>query len=364
MNPEPSPRQEIVLEELEQAQKQATPKKRQWWWYALGGVLLLGLLGFGFSYRLIVGHLQQAKETPLPPAPSANVPLEESRPKSRVEQYEEEWRTRNKRAQEEAVEADRLNRIAMSWDQVYQQEGRSAKQEEKEEEWPEGKREQEKAPASLPARYQRLSTNDKPPISRRRKARATTQQTSSKQEAAQTEIEARRAAAVVVPVAFNTLSSRGEEAVSAQGLISAVTEGSQKVMAGQAIKFRLTQDFYLGEQLIPKNTPVVGLCRFGDGRVQVQIQQLVLAGEIIPVELRCFDQDLLEGIAYADPRLKQRSQQEANNLAGDAWDQLLAEVPYAGALLMTGKNVATARLRDQRLKVRISNNYRVYFKLY
>ncbi|MEL7531337.1 MAG: conjugative transposon protein TraM [Bacteroidota bacterium] len=338
---------EIIIEQLAEAQQAPKKAERKKWPFLLGGGLVILLLLFGIAYRFLLGELMAPKTTPIPPGPSAEVDLADQRPKGRVEQYQEDLRTRPKREREEAIESDRLDRIAMTWDRIYGQ-----KDEEK------GATEPPSPPKSDPARrYEAYRSANQRPSQRK----APTKTVAKTQNEA---ILARRETAEKALVGFNTISMSARLEEEAQGLITAVTDGEQKVMAGQVIKFRLTQAFMLGEQLVPKNTPAVGICQFGNGRVKVVITQLFLGGEIVPVQLRCFDQDLVEGIAYADPRLKQRSRNEGVNLGDEALDQLLSEIPYAGALLMTGRNVAKERLRDQRVKIRITNNYRVLFKLY
>ena len=61
---------------------------------------------------------------------------------------------------------------------------------------------------------------------------------------------------------FNT--SVGGKVSVAKNTIAAVVANDQSVINGQAVKFRLTEPMWVGNALIPRNTPLVGVARLQD----------------------------------------------------------------------------------------------------
>ena len=119
-----------------------------------------------------------------------------------------------------------------------------------------------------------------------------------------------------------------------------------------------------GGELLPANTPLMGLCSFGNSRIKAEVGAVYHQGELLPIMLKLFDTNLIEGIAYHDPRIKAQEQREIESAGSELYDDILYEIPYAGAFLNAGKNILKNRSREKSRKVSLPNNYRVNFQVY
>lgn len=329
--------------------KEKKPLSKKIWLF-----LLLGSIPFilGFLLFLLQGQSIKNGQTPIPPPPEMEADLSALSPKEKKEQYLLDMQNRAKDARKQQQEAGRLERIAMSWEDVYEKEKEEKKRSSAQESV-------EKPSEEIPNRTR--------PLLPRSGAKKSDRSAYRNKEPSQTEssILKRRKEAARKSISFNTVSASGSSASSKPlAMVTAAVEGDQKVHAGQAVKFRLTQDLIAGALHIPKNTQLVGICSFGNGRVKATVSQVMLHGNILPITLKCFDQDLIEGIAYNDPRVKERARREFSTAGEDEWDQLISEVPYAGALLSATKNIAKENLRSNKTSVLLTSNYRVIFKLF
>lgn len=345
--PPPKPEQQL---ELPISAKEKKPFSKKIWLYLLLGSIpfILGILLF-----LLQGQGITNGQTPIPPPPEMEADLSELSPKEKKEQYLLDMQNKARNARKQQQEEGRLERIAMSWEDVYE------KEKEEEKNRSSTQTSAEKPPKEIPKRT-------RPPLPRSG-AKKSGRSAYQNKEPSQTEssILKRRKEAERKNISFNTVSASGSSASSKPlAMVTAAVEGDQKIHAGQAVKFRLTQDLIAGSLHIPKNTQLVGICSFGNGRVKATVSQVMLHGNILPITLKCFDQDLIEGIAYNDPRVKERARREFSNAGEDEWDQLISEVPYAGALLSATKNIAKENLRSNKTSVLLTSNYRVIFKLF
>lgn len=93
---------------------------------------------------------------------------------------------------------------------------------------------------------------------------------------------------------FNT--SVGRKASFAKNTIAAVVANDQSVINGQAVKFRLTEPMWVGNALIPRNTPLVGVARLQGERLEVAITSIEANGSVYEVDLTVYDSDGQEGI--------------------------------------------------------------------
>ena len=93
---------------------------------------------------------------------------------------------------------------------------------------------------------------------------------------------------------FNT--SVGEKVSVAKNTIAAVVANDQSVINGQAVKLRLTEPMWVGNALIPRNTPLVGVARLQGERLEVAITSIEANGSVYEVDLTVYDSDGQEGI--------------------------------------------------------------------
>ena len=356
-------------------------KKRRLRLYAFlgAGLLLLILAALSIAYLEYIQRDRAAK-TPIIINPVSSEDPAKIRPPSKKEQYLEEMRNRKKNEKKEALEADRLERISMSWEKIYrgmEKEGEDTPSVEK------IRYESEEESVSEMKAIDRLSyrrrkngeirtspvdaVRERPRNSEARKKNPYSNQYAPTKLQQKNQILARRLNSEQNgEVAFNTLSQRNTKLdeipiARVRGYIA----GDQKIRAGQYIKLRLAEDLLLPSgEVLPAASQLMGLCFFGNSRIKAEVQAVYLKGELLPISLRIFDQDLIEGIAYHDPRIKEREQREVENSANSIYDDLFSEIPYAGAFLNAGRNIAKSRLREKSRKVHLPNNYPLIFQVY
>ena len=93
---------------------------------------------------------------------------------------------------------------------------------------------------------------------------------------------------------FNT--SVGGKVSVAKNTIAAVVANDQSVINGQAVKLRLIEPMWVGNALIPRNTPLVGVARLQGERLEVAITSIEANGSVYEVDLTIYDSDGQEGI--------------------------------------------------------------------
>lgn len=93
---------------------------------------------------------------------------------------------------------------------------------------------------------------------------------------------------------FNT--SVGLKRSVGKNTIAAVIAGNQSVTNGQSVKLRTTEQMWIGNRLIPRNTVLVGAARLQDERLVIEISSIECQGSIYDVELKVYDSDGQEGI--------------------------------------------------------------------
>jgi len=78
--------------------------------------------------------------------------------------------------------------------------------------------------------------------------------------------------------------------------IQAIVPEDQTLQNGSTIRLRLMQDIYVGSHRIPANNFIYGTCTVTNQRLQVQLTSAVDNNEILPISLKVYDLDGLEGI--------------------------------------------------------------------
>lgn len=93
---------------------------------------------------------------------------------------------------------------------------------------------------------------------------------------------------------FNT--SVGSSRIVNKNTIAAIVANNQSVTDGESVKLRTTEPMWVGSQLIPRNTVIVGSARVQGERLEIEISSIECDGSIYDVELQVYDSDGQEGI--------------------------------------------------------------------
>lgn len=134
---------------------------------------------------------------------------------------------------------------------------------------------------------------------------------------------------------------------------------------GQAVKLRTVEPMWIGNQLIPRNTTIVGEARLQGERLGVEITSIETNGSIYEVELQVFDSDGQLGInipnSMESDALHEIGANMGNtmgssiNISTDAGAQIASDV---GRGLINGvSQYLTKKMRI--VKVHLKSGYRV-----
>lgn len=91
-------------------------------------------------------------------------------------------------------------------------------------------------------------------------------------------------------------TAAGNEDVTDKNSIRACVYQTVTLTSGKELQIRLLEPMRAGHILIPANTIVTGACRIGGERMEVTVNSIQYAGNIIPVELQVYDMDGQRGI--------------------------------------------------------------------
>ncbi|NEW81685.1 MAG: conjugative transposon protein TraM [Mariniphaga sp.] len=100
----------------------------------------------------------------------------------------------------------------------------------------------------------------------------------------------------------NSLVSKktSDSAQPTTGAIPAEIYETATVLSGNRVKIRLLEETRLNGQVIPRNTFVYGICRTDNERLQIEVQQILVSGQFIPVKMTVCDLDGLQGLYVPD----------------------------------------------------------------
>ena len=100
----------------------------------------------------------------------------------------------------------------------------------------------------------------------------------------------------------NSLASKktSDSADPTTGAIPAEIYETATVLTGNRVKIRLLEDTRLNGRVIPRNTFVYGICRTDNERLQIEVQQIQVGGQFIPVKITVCDLDGLPGLYVPD----------------------------------------------------------------
>lgn len=92
-------------------------------------------------------------------------------------------------------------------------------------------------------------------------------------------------------------TAAGNEGIKDKNSIRACVNQTITLTSGKELQIRLLEPMIAGNIRIPANTILVGACRIGNERMEVTINSIQYAGNIIPVELQVYDLDGQRGIS-------------------------------------------------------------------
>lgn len=114
------------------------------------------------------------------------------------------------------------------------------------------------------------------------------------------------------------LTAAGGEDVKHRNSIRACVYQTVTLTTGKELQIRLLEPIRAGNIRIPENTVVTGTCRIGGERMEVTINSIQYAGNIIPVELRVYDLDGGAGISVPGNDEVKAVKEVASTLASSA----------------------------------------------
>ena len=163
---------------------------------------------------------------------------------------------------------------------------------------------------------------------------------------------------------FNTAVGSGG-GVSRKNTISASVYGYQTVTDGQTVRLRLLEPMAVDEQIIPKNSIIVGGTKIQGERLCITITSIENGRMIIPVELSVYDTDGQEGIFIPNSMEVSAAKEVAANMGGsmgssinissDAKAQLASDL---GKGLIQGTSQYIAK-KMRTVKVHLKAGYQV-----
>ncbi|WP_306541309.1 conjugative transposon protein TraM [Dysgonomonas sp.] len=119
------------------------------------------------------------------------------------------------------------------------------------------------------------------------------------------------------------LTAAGNEEVKDKNSIRACVNQTVTLTNGKEVQLRLLEPMRAGKILIPANALVTGACRIGGERLEVTINSIQYAGNIIPVELQVYDMDGQSGIFVPYNDEVKAAKEVASTLASSAGTSIM-----------------------------------------
>lgn len=161
------------------------------------------------------------------------------------------------------------------------------------------------------------------------------------------------------------LTAAGNEAVQDKNSIRACVYQTVTLTNGKELKMRLLEPMKAGDMLIPSGTVLSGICRIGGERMDVTINSIQHADNIIPVELVVYDTDGQRGISVPGSDEIKAAKEVAASLTNSAGTSIMIS-DNAGSQLAAdmGKGIIQgasqyASKKMSVVKVTLKANYRL-----
>ncbi|MDZ7650309.1 MAG: conjugative transposon protein TraM [Cytophagales bacterium] len=167
-------------------------------------------------------------------------------------------------------------------------------------------------------------------------------------------------------ISSNGFFGLDDESVTDKGQsnsIQAVIHDTQELVAGSTVKMRLLNEIQVNGHRIPKDQLVYGVCSINSERLTIEIASVRISNFLLPVALKVFDLDGLEGIyipgAIARDAAKQASNDALQNI------QLMSLNPSIGAQAAAAGVEAAKGLFTKKaklIKVTVKAGYQILLK--
>jgi hypothetical protein len=146
--------------------------------------------------------------------------------------------------------------------------------------------------------------------------------------------------------------------------ISAIVDGKQKVKDGAAVKLKLTDTVTLKHQFLPKGQEIYGVCQVTNQRLLLNIENIRLGKQIIPVSLTVFSLDGMPGIPAPEAELGGAAAGGADNALQSmqflTMDQSIGAQAAAGGV-NAAKGLFSKKVK--KIKVKLKDEYPVLLKI-
>jgi conjugative transposon TraM protein len=144
------------------------------------------------------------------------------------------------------------------------------------------------------------------------------------------------------------------------GLIKAEIYETTTVFDGNRVKLRLLEDTRINGQKVPKNTFIYGICKVKNERLHIEIIQIPVGGNFLPVKLAIHDLDGLQGL-YVPDNVARKVTQEVGASTNTSSMLGVTNNPLTYAGIRAAERTAQTLLKRIRLKkVTVKKNTLVY----
>lgn len=146
--------------------------------------------------------------------------------------------------------------------------------------------------------------------------------------------------------------------------IPAIIDGKQKVKDGATVKLKLTDTATIKNQLLPKGQEIYGSCQITNQRLLLNIQNIRLDKQIIPVNLTVFSLDGMPGIPAPEAELSGAAGNGADNAIQTmqflSMDQSLGAQAAAGGI-NAAKGLFSKKIK--KIRVKLNDEFPVLLKV-
>ncbi|WP_319590167.1 conjugative transposon protein TraM [uncultured Draconibacterium sp.] len=150
------------------------------------------------------------------------------------------------------------------------------------------------------------------------------------------------------------------EETPTQVLIKAEIYETATVLNGNRVKLRLLEDTRINAQKIPRNTFLYGICKIKNERLLIEITQMPVQENFVPVKLTICDLDGLEGL-YVPDNAARKVYQEVGASANTSSLMGVTNNPLTYTGIRAADRAAQTMLKRVRLKkVTVKKNTLVY----
>nr|WP_320153984.1 conjugative transposon protein TraM [uncultured Draconibacterium sp.] len=145
-----------------------------------------------------------------------------------------------------------------------------------------------------------------------------------------------------------------------QALIKAEIYETATVLNGNRVKLRLLEDTRVNAQKIPRNTFIYGICKIKNERLLIEITQIPIKENFVPVKLTICDLDGLEGL-YVPDNAARKVYQEVGASTNTSSLMGVTNNPLTYTGIRAADRAAQTMLKRVRLKkVTVKKNTLVY----